>query len=136
MPPPHARGPRADAPPGVVTGPLAAHAMTAYTASSYIWLGEFELARQHAESAVVAHERTPANMRSPSREAIAQLDLGIALACLGAPEEAAALGVTALNSPRVVASVRARAKDLGNVLTSRYAGRSEVEEFHVRLGAA
>lgn len=106
-------------PDGIETGPLAAYAMTAYTASSYIWLGEFELARRHAEIAVKAHEGTPGGKRSPSREAIARLDLGIALACLGTMDEAVVMGVTALDSPRVVSSVRARAADLGVALASR-----------------
>ena len=111
-------------PDGIDTGPLAAYAMTAYTASSLIWLGDFEPARTHAERAVKAHQDTPDGKRSPSREAIARLDLGIALAKLGAVDEAVATGMAALNSPRVVASVRARAADLYSVLvaTHRQAG--------------
>jgi len=118
---------------GIETGPLAAHAVTAYTASSYIWLGEYELARRHAESAVRAHEDTPDSKRSPSREAIARLDLGIALACLGAVDEAVAVGVAALNSPRVVSSVRARAADLGLALAAK--DPQVGAEFRARLAA-
>ncbi|MEV0593160.1 tetratricopeptide repeat protein [Nonomuraea cavernae] len=118
-------------PDGIETGPLATYAMTAYTASSYIWLGEYELARRHAESAVKAHENVPDSKRSPSREAIARLDLGIALANLGAVDEAVAAGVAALDSPRVVASVRARAADLDLVLATTHP--QAADEFRARL---
>jgi hypothetical protein len=118
-----------------MTGPLATYAMTAYTASSYIWLGEYERARRHAESAVAAHEATPVWTRSPSREAIARLDLGIALASLGSPDEATAFGLQALDSPRVVSSVRTRAADLDSVLATKYPGNGQAEEFHARLVA-
>ncbi|MEV0593172.1 hypothetical protein [Nonomuraea cavernae] len=118
-------------PDGIETGPLATYAMTAYTASSYIWLGEYELARRHAESAVKAHENVPDGKRSPSREAIARLDLGIALANLGAVDEAVAAGMAALDSPRVVASVRTRAADLDLVLAATHPQAGD--EFRARL---
>ncbi|MEU4226896.1 hypothetical protein AB0F17_21565 [Nonomuraea sp. NPDC026600] len=38
------------------TGPPATYAMTTYTASSYIWLGDYERARDHAERAIAAQE--------------------------------------------------------------------------------
>ena len=65
--------------------------MTTYTASSYIWLGDYVRAQHQAERAISAHEATPIGSRSLSREAIAQLDLGIAPAFLGSPVDAAAL---------------------------------------------
>ncbi|MFI6321608.1 hypothetical protein ACIBG8_29015 [Nonomuraea sp. NPDC050556] len=118
---------------GLDTGRLATYAMTAYTASSYIWLGEFDQARVHAERAVAAHVSGPAAKSSPSREAIARLDLGIALANLGAVDDALTLGTQALDSPRVVASVRARADDLDAALARRFPGTSQAEEFHELL---
>ena len=102
---------RSPARPGVETGMLASYAMTAYPASCYVWLGEWGKARIYAERAVAVHDAALAGSRSPSREAIARIDLGIALAGLGAADQAAALGVQALGSPRVVDSVRTRAGD-------------------------
>ncbi|MEQ4720957.1 tetratricopeptide repeat protein [Nonomuraea sp. B19D2] len=122
-------------PDGTDTGPLATYAMTTYTASSYLWLGDYEQARHHAERAVRSHEMTPAGQRSLSREAIAHLDLGIARAHLGALDEAIACGLRALGSPRIVASVYARAADLDAVLVAKYPGSSQAAEFHATLAA-
>lgn len=114
---------------GVDTAVLADYALTAYPASSYIWLGDFEEARRHAEQAVAAHEAAPPASRSPSREAIARLDLGIAAARLGSPDEAIHQGRIALASPRVVESVRTRAADLDSVIAARYPHRADAHEF-------
>ncbi|GGP08323.1 hypothetical protein GCM10012278_39580 [Nonomuraea glycinis] len=70
---------------------------------------------------------------SPCREAIARLDLAIALADLGAPEDALSVGLRALDSPRIVAPVCTRATDLDHALAARYPGTSQAEEFHGRL---
>jgi tetratricopeptide (TPR) repeat protein len=122
------------------TGTLAGYAMTAYAASSYIWLGDdgkgdFENARMHAQAAVAAHEAAALADRSPSREAIARIDLGIALAALGEPDQAAALGHEALASVRLVDSVRSRAGDLDRVLIARHPGVAGVRDFHEEYAA-
>ncbi|MEA2593374.1 MAG: hypothetical protein QOD62_3205, partial [Actinomycetota bacterium] len=65
-----------------------------------------------------------------SKEAIARIDLGIALAELGEADEAIGQGRLALASPRVVDSVRSRAADLDAVLTARYPGLPATREFH------
>jgi tetratricopeptide (TPR) repeat protein len=109
---------------------LADYALTGYPASSYIWLGDFEQARHHGQQAVTVHENAPAESRSPSREAIARIDLGIALAELGALDEAIGQGALALASPRVVDSVLSRAADLDTVLAGRYPGIPAAREFH------
>ncbi len=116
------------------TGTLADYAMTAYAASSYIWLGDkekgdFDKARTHAQAAITAHETAAPSDRSPSREAIARLDLGIALAALDQPDEAATLGRQALTTPRLVDSVRSRAGDLDKVLAARHPDVAEVRDF-------
>ena len=89
-------------------GALASIAMTSYPASAHIRLGDFENARVHAQAALDAHENFPA----PGREAIARIDLGIALAALGEPDEAAALGQQALRASRWGELVRSRSGDL------------------------
>jgi transcriptional regulator with XRE-family HTH domain len=116
--------------PAVDTGMLASYAMTAYPASCYVWLGDFAKARTYGEQAVAVHESAPPASRSPSREAIARIDLAIALAGLGIPDEAAALGRQALASPRVVDSVRARAGDLDILLMARYPDQEDAQVFH------
>ncbi|MEV5705138.1 helix-turn-helix transcriptional regulator [Actinoallomurus sp. NPDC052274] len=117
---------------GTDTGPLADYAVTAYPASAYIWLEDYEQARRHAERAVAVHASTPSTDPSPGHVAIARIDLGIALCHLGAPDEAAAAGATALASPRVFESLRSRAGDLDAVLTARYTETGYARDFHER----
>ncbi|MFD5506832.1 XRE family transcriptional regulator [Streptomyces sp. NPDC127051] len=116
--------------------PLADYALTSYPATSYIWLGQAEQARQHAEQALAAYEAAPAASRSPSREAIARIDMALAHALLGDPDDAVALGHQALDSARVVDSVRHRAGDLTSYLTRRYPRQAAVEGLCERLAAA
>ncbi|GAA4609183.1 hypothetical protein GCM10023195_36770 [Actinoallomurus liliacearum] len=117
---------------GADTGPLADYAVTAYPASAYIWLEDYEQARRHAERAVAVHALTPSTDPSPGHVAIARIDLGIALCHLGAPDEAGAAGAIALASPRVFESLRSRAGDLDAVLTARYAETGYARDFHER----
>ncbi len=117
---------------GIDTGTVSAHTVIDYPAAVYISLGDFEKARQRAEVAVATHESRPARFRSASREAIARIDLGIALARLGSPDEAVAMGSRALESPRIVERIRSRAAYLDEVLMKRYPGMGEVEDFHQR----
>lgn len=116
--------------------PLADYALTSYPATSYIWLGQAEEARQHAEQALATYEAAPAASRSPSREAIARIDMALAHALLGDPDDAVALGHQALDSARVVDSVRHRAGDLTSYLTRRYPRQAAIEGLCERLAAA
>jgi tetratricopeptide (TPR) repeat protein len=118
----------------VDTRVLADYALTGFPASSYIWLADFKQAKRHAEQAVALHESASPESRSPSREAVARIDLGIALAELGAADEAIGQGRLALASPRVVESVRSRAADLDTVLTVRYPRVPAAQEFHEQYG--
>jgi hypothetical protein len=103
--------------------------MTAYPASACIWLRNFERAKVAAEEAVSVHESAPTESRSPSREAIAHLDYGIALAELESADEAVGEGRLALASSRVVDSVLSRAKGLSAVLVARYPDLSDAQDF-------
>ncbi|MCH0539090.1 tetratricopeptide repeat protein [Streptomyces sp. MUM 203J] len=107
--------------------PLAEYALTSYPATSCIWLGRADEARRYAERAIATYEAAPSTSHSPSREAIARIDLAIALAQLGAPDDAVTLGHQALESARVVDSVRSRARDLTSYLTRRYPRHTVVE---------
>ncbi|UQI45946.1 tetratricopeptide repeat protein [Streptomyces sp. HU2014] len=120
---------------GMDVAPLADYALTSYPATSFIWLGQAEQARQHAEHALATYEAAPAASRSPSREAIARIDLALAHAQLGDPDDAVVLGHQALDSARVVDSVRSRAGDLTTFLTRSYPRQAAVEGLRERLAA-
>jgi hypothetical protein len=118
---------------GTDTRVQADHAVVGFPASSYIWLGDFPQAKRHAEQAVALHEAFPAASRDLGREAIARIDLGIALAELGEADEAVGQGRVALAS-RPVGTVRGRAADLDALLSRRYPGLPVVREFHEQYG--
>lgn len=118
------------------TGILASYAVTAYTASSYIWLGNYQEAETHARAALAVHEAAPTASRSPSREAIARIDLALALAHLEEADEAASLGSQALSSSRVVDSVLARAGELNTVLLTNYPTLACTQDFHEQYQVA
>jgi tetratricopeptide (TPR) repeat protein len=115
---------------------LADYALTSYPATSCVWLGQADRARRYAERALSAYGAAPRGSRSHSREAIARLDLGLAHAQLGNPDDAIALGHQALGSSRVVDSVRNRAGDLINYLARRYPGHEAAEALRERLTTA
>jgi hypothetical protein len=79
---------------------------------------------------VALHESASPEPWSPNKEAIARIDLGIALAKLGEADEAIGQGHLALASPRLVDSVRSRAADLDRALTAGYPRLAAVQEFH------
>ncbi|WEV26433.1 tetratricopeptide repeat protein [Streptomyces sp. 71268] len=118
---------------GMDVSPLAEYALTSYPATSCIWLGKPERARQYAEHALVVYETAPTASRSPSREAIARIDLAHAYAQLGDADDAVALGHRALDSDRVVGSVLGRARDLASFLARRYPSHGNVENLRERL---
>jgi hypothetical protein len=111
---------------------LAAFAVTAYPASSYVWLGDFAKAAGYGRRAIEVHESASAPERAPSREAIARVDLAIAVAGQGEPGEAAELGCQALDSPRLTGSVLSRARDLDAALVARYPGQADALRFHAQ----
>jgi tetratricopeptide (TPR) repeat protein len=116
------------------TADLAPFAITGHATQAYLWLGDteqgdFRRAKQHAQAAIDAQLALPARSRSPIREAMAHIDLAIAQAHLGEPEEAAALGQQALTTARRVDPVRRRAEDLHRVLNDRYRKLNAVRDL-------
>ncbi|MGH8602877.1 MAG: XRE family transcriptional regulator, partial [Gammaproteobacteria bacterium] len=112
------------------TGIIASYAITAYPASAYIWLRDFDTARRHGEAALAAIESAPPGSRE-QRQSFAQLILATTLVGLGTPDDAVALGSQALTSTRVITSgVVAYARDLDRALVSRYPRLACVREFH------
>src|SRR2546430_10424134 len=110
------------------------YALAGFPASSHIWLGDFRQAKRCAERAVALHEAVPAGSRDLGREAIARIDLGIALAELGEADEAIGQGRLALGLPQVSESVRSRAADLDATLIARHPNLPAAREFHEQYG--
>ena len=70
------------------------------------------------------------------QQSIARIDLALAHAQLGDPDDAIALGHQALDSARVVDSVLGRADDLTRFLARRYPRQAAVEGLRERLTTA
>jgi hypothetical protein len=109
---------------------FALHAITARTASSCIWLGDYKHAEKHARTALAVGELAAPMDRSPKREAIARIDLSIALVHLGSLDEATAHGSQALSSVRMVDSVLSRAGELDTALMTRFPQEAIAQSFH------
>jgi len=114
---------------GLDTGTLASYAISAHPAQGYIWLEDFPAAKTYSEAALAAHESVPAGSSSSGKEAIARLNLATALAHLGEPDEAVALGQQALTATCAASFVRAHARDLHTALTTRYPTLTRVRDF-------
>ncbi|WP_371782615.1 hypothetical protein [Streptosporangium subroseum] len=102
------------------------------TATSSLWLGDDEQARRYAEQALVAYEQHP--QVSPTRLAITALDLGMACARLGDPEQAVAHGLKAISTPRYAAAIVSRSVGLGVSLERAYPHAAVVAQL--RQGVA
>jgi tetratricopeptide (TPR) repeat protein len=113
-------------------GPVLEYTLLDYTARSYLWLGDNESAKTHAEQALSVIESVSPEQRWRTKEASARFDLGLALARLGEPEEAAAHGHKALTIGGGYRLLLTQVSQLDKTLTSQYPDLSEVREFHER----
>ncbi|MGH9962130.1 MAG: hypothetical protein ACREBC_34210, partial [Pyrinomonadaceae bacterium] len=95
----------------VDTGIHASSAITAFPASAYLWLKDFETARTHGEAALAAIVSAPPGSKSPYRQSQVHFNLALALVGLGTPDDAVALGNQAMASMRMVPSLVALARD-------------------------
>ncbi|MGH8899084.1 MAG: XRE family transcriptional regulator [Egibacteraceae bacterium] len=114
------------------TAQFASYALICFAATSCNALALPEQARRHAVDALDLLTTAPEEYRSPTREAIARIDLALALVPLGSPDEACGLGRQALSSQPVAFAVRARALDLDAVLQCACPDLPEAGEFHER----
>jgi len=112
------------------TGIHASYAVTAYPASAYLQLRDFETARKHGEVALAALGSAPPGSRSPYGQAQTQLVLATSLVGLGTPDDAVALRSQTLTATRMVAPLVAHARALERAPMSRYPKLACVREFH------
>ncbi|MGH8899089.1 MAG: XRE family transcriptional regulator [Egibacteraceae bacterium] len=117
---------------GEDTAQFASYAVTAFAATSCNALALPEQARRHATDALDLLTTAPEGYRSPTREAIARIDLALALIPLGSPDEACDLGRQAFSSQPVAFAVRARLFDLDAALQRAHPDLPEAGEFHER----
>ncbi|WP_326742744.1 tetratricopeptide repeat protein [Streptomyces sp. NBC_01768] len=99
---------------------LDAAVVTSYAASSLVWLGRHDAARDSALEAIERYQEMPMSLGAPTRLAIARLDLALACASLGDPEAAISMAMAALAEGRSVQSVRSRARHVHYRLSLRY----------------
>jgi hypothetical protein len=86
----------------------------------------------YAEDALTYYAQVAPEQRSPTREAISRLDLGLALVGLNTPDGATEEALQALGSERLTGSVLARAGELDLALRRHYPSYRGTGEFHER----
>ena len=94
--------------------------LASYAASSYIWLGQPDRAALYAKEAIAFYGDVGLSERSPTREAIARLDLALAHVELGQPDDAVEQIEQALSSERITGSVLSRLGDLMVCMRHKY----------------
>jgi len=104
--------------------------VASYAATSSIWLDRPERAVAFARDALAFYEQVGLDQRSPTREAIARLDLALALVQLQAPDGAIEAASQALDTERVTGSMLARAGEVDTLLRQRYATYVGAKEYH------
>lgn len=111
------------------TGLFSADAVRVWSvaATSCLWLGDADQAREFASQAMEVYEQNPGI--SPTRRAITALDLGSACARLGDPEQAVAHGLDALATPRHAAAIVTRSASLQATLEHSYPRAAAVARF-------
>ncbi|MGH3869112.1 MAG: hypothetical protein ACRDQ4_23960, partial [Pseudonocardiaceae bacterium] len=112
------------------TGIQASYAITSYPATAYLWLGDFQTARTHGETALAALESAPPGNRVDRHQAQVQLDLATTLVGLGTPDDAVALGSPVLTSKSMLSPLMAHVRDLDRALVSRYPKLACARDFH------
>jgi tetratricopeptide (TPR) repeat protein len=98
--------------------------VTRMTAWCHNQLGNYQEAERHTRDALAVEAW------SPGEADLNRLDLGIALAHRGSPDEAAERGKQALARPRFLGALLPRARELDAVLMKRYPADPGTQEFH------
>ncbi|MEV6158476.1 helix-turn-helix transcriptional regulator [Nonomuraea sp. NPDC052129] len=100
-------------------------------ATSSLWLGHYEQARMFGAQAMEVYEQDPT--ASPTRRAITALDLGIACARLGDPEEAVAHGLIALTTSRQAVAIATRSSALCQILEHADPNSAVIAQLRQRM---
>lgn len=103
-----------------------------YIATTLSWLGDpaaVPMARQVLARVEAAGDGVP----RPRRAALAMLDLSLALARTGQPDEAAAEALNAVTSGLIVPSSHWRAAEVLDVIPPAVPGRAELADAHREL---
>ncbi|MGH3697489.1 MAG: helix-turn-helix domain-containing protein [Pseudonocardiaceae bacterium] len=112
--------------------------LTFYTADSYIWLDQPDRAIPYAKETIAFCGGRSPTEREPTREAIARLDLALAHAELGQPDDAAEQIEYTLNSERITPVVLSRLGDLMVCIQRKYPQLESMKELadrHRRMAA-
>lgn len=106
--------------------------ITSYAATSSIWLGRPDDAVRYASNALDFYAGVDPAHRSPTREAISRLDLGLASVAMKRPDGAAEETLTALSSERITGAVLTRAGEVDAALRRRYPTLTATRDVHER----
>ncbi|MBT8226306.1 MAG: hypothetical protein HKP61_03475 [Dactylosporangium sp.] len=103
-----------------------------YAATASIWLHRPDQAVTYAQQAIDFYDTVPQTQRSPTRQAIAHLDLGLALISMKTPDGAAEVAFTALNSERITGAVLTRAAEVDSAFQRSYPRLPATRDLHDR----
>lgn len=106
-----------------------------FNASSLLWLGRPQEAHDAAAAAIEQYRSMVAPAAAPTRLAVAELDLALAHAALGDPDEAVRAGQAALAGVRVVDAILDRARQLDLDLRRRFPSQRVIEDFRDQIRA-
>jgi hypothetical protein len=109
--------------------------IASYAATSSIWLRRPNAAVVYAQEALNFYQSVPADQRSPTREAISQLDLGLALIHLDEPDGGVEHAVRALGTERVTDAMLTRAREVSQTLDARFSTLKAASEFREKCRA-
>lgn len=107
--------------------------IASYAATSSIWLGRPDDAVRYASEALDFYATVDPAERSPTREAISRLDLGLALIAMKTPDGAAEEALAALSSERITGAVLTRASEVDVALQRWYPRLAATREVHERF---
>ncbi|MFK0047861.1 hypothetical protein ACIQU4_28005 [Streptomyces sp. NPDC090741] len=108
-------------------------AVDSFHASSFLWLRHPQEAHKSATAAIGFYRSMVAPAAAPTRLALTELDLALAHAALGDPDEAVRAGQEALSGVRVVESILDRAHQVDLDLRRRFPGHPGTDEFRDRI---
>jgi hypothetical protein len=110
-------------------------AIDSFHASSLLWLRRPQEARNAATEAIGLYRSMVAPAAAPTRLALTELDLALAHAALGEPDEAVRAGQEALSGTRVVQAILDRAHQLDLDLRRRFPGHRSIDDLREQIRA-